>query len=59
MTIALSIGGACLLMATLMIAVVFLGAFQLGRLVTRDDEQRAVFEPDCIIAVANELLDRK
>ena len=42
MTSALEIGGAFLFMATLLIAVMFLAAFQLGRLVTRDDEQRAV-----------------
>jgi hypothetical protein len=29
-------------MGTLLIAVMFLAAFQLGRLVTRDDEQREV-----------------
>lgn len=42
MTTALEIGGAFLFMATLLIAVMFLAAFQLGRLVTRDDEQREV-----------------
>ena len=42
MTGALEIGGAFLFMATLLIAVMFLAAFQLGRLVTRDDEQREV-----------------
>jgi hypothetical protein len=42
MTTALSIGGACVFMATLAIATMFLGALQLGRLVTRDDEQREV-----------------
>jgi len=42
MTGALEIGGAFLFMATLPIAVMFLAAFQLGRLVTRDDEQREV-----------------
>ena len=42
MTGALEIGGAFLFMATLLIAVMFLAVFQLGRLVTRDDEQREV-----------------
>jgi len=42
MTTALEIGGAFLFMATLLIAVMFLAAFQLGRLVTRDGEQREV-----------------
>ena len=42
MTSALEIGGGFLFMATLLIAVMFLAAFQLGRLVTRDDEQREV-----------------
>ena len=42
MTTALEIGGAFLFMATLLIAVMFLAALQLGRLVTRDDEQREV-----------------
>ncbi len=42
MSTALEIGGAFLLMATLLIPVMFLAAFQLGRLVTRDDEQREV-----------------
>ena len=42
MTGALEIGGAFLFMATLLIAVMFLAAFQLGRLATRDDEQREV-----------------
>src|SRR5207247_4559342 len=42
MTGALEIGGAFLFMATLLSAVMFLAAFQLGRLVTRDDEQREV-----------------
>ena len=40
MTGTLEIGGAFLFMATLLSAVMFLAAFQLGRLVTRDDEQR-------------------
>src|SRR5262245_28079315 len=42
MTSALEIGGAFLLMATLLIAGMLLAAFQLGRLITRDDEQREV-----------------
>ena len=42
MTTALEIGGAVLFMATLLIAVMFLAALQLGRLITRDDEQREV-----------------
>jgi len=42
MSSALEIGGAALFMATLLIAVMLLAAFQLGRLVTRDDEQREV-----------------
>jgi len=42
MTSGLEIGGGFLFMATLLIAVIFLAAFQLGRLVTRDDEQREV-----------------
>ena len=42
MTSALEIGGAFLFMATLLIAVMFLAAFQLGRLVARDGEQREV-----------------
>jgi hypothetical protein len=39
MTGALEIGGAFLFMATLLIAVMFLAAFQLGRLVTRDEQR--------------------
>ncbi len=42
MTSALEIGGGFLFMATLLMAVMFLAAFQLGRLVTRDDEQHDV-----------------
>ena len=42
MTTALEIGGACLLASTLLAAAVVRSAFQLGRLITRDDEQRAV-----------------
>jgi len=42
MTTALEIGGAVLFMATLLIAAGFLAALQLGRLVTRDGEQREV-----------------
>ena len=42
MTTALEIGGAFLFVATLLIAVVFLAALHLGRLITRDGEQREV-----------------
>ena len=42
MTTALEIGAAFLLTATLLAAAMVLAAFQLGRLVTRDDEQRDV-----------------
>ena len=42
MTTALEIGGAFLFMATLLIVVLFLAALHLGRLVTRDGEQREV-----------------
>jgi hypothetical protein len=42
MTTALEIGGAFLLAPTLLAAAMFLAAFQLGRLITRDDEQREV-----------------
>ena len=42
MTTALEIGAAFLSAATLLTAAMFLAAFQLGRLVTRDDEQREV-----------------
>ena len=42
MTTALEIGAAFLSAATLLAAAMFLAAFQLGRLVTRDDEQREV-----------------
>jgi hypothetical protein len=42
MTTALEIGGAFLLAPTLLAAATFLAAFQLGRLITRDDEQREV-----------------
>jgi hypothetical protein len=39
MTTALELGATFLLAATLLAAAMFLAAFQLGRLVTRDDEQ--------------------
>lgn len=42
MTTTLEIGGAVLFVATLLIAVMFLAALQLGRLITRDDDQRNV-----------------
>jgi hypothetical protein len=42
MTTALEIGGAFLLAPTLLAAAMFLAAFHLGRLITRDDEQREV-----------------
>ena len=42
MTTALELGGAFLSAATLLTAAMFLVAFQLGRLITRDDEQREV-----------------
>ena len=42
MTTALEIAGAFLLATTLTAATMFLAAFQLGRLITRDDEQREV-----------------
>jgi hypothetical protein len=42
MTTALELVGVSLSAATLLIAAMFLLAFQLGRLITRDDEQREV-----------------
>jgi len=42
MTTALAIGGAFLLAATLLTAALFLAALRLGRLITRDDQQREV-----------------
>jgi hypothetical protein len=42
MTTALELVGVFLSAATLLIAAMFLLAFQLGRLITRDDEQREV-----------------
>src|ERR1043166_6533663 len=42
MTTALELVGVSLAAATLLIAAMFLLAFQLGRLITRDDEQRQV-----------------
>jgi hypothetical protein len=42
MTTALKLVGAFLSAATLLTAAMFLVAFQLGRLITRDDEQREV-----------------
>ena len=42
MTAALELVGAFLSAATLLTAAMFLAAFQLGRLITRDDEQREV-----------------
>ena len=42
MTTALEIGAAFLSATTLLAAAMFLAAFELGRLVTRDDEQREV-----------------
>jgi len=42
MTTALEMGGAFLLAATLLTAALFLTALQLGRLITRDDQQREV-----------------
>jgi hypothetical protein len=42
MTTALELLGAFLLSATLLTAAMLLMAFQLGRLITRDDEQREV-----------------
>ena len=42
MTTALELVGAFLLTVTLLTAAMFLVAFQLGRLITRDDEQREV-----------------
>lgn len=42
MTTALELVGAFLSAATLLTAAMFLVAFQLGRLITRDDEQREV-----------------
>jgi hypothetical protein len=40
MTIALEIGVACVLTVALLAITMVLSAFQLGRLVTRDDNQR-------------------
>ena len=42
MTTVLEIGAAFLLTTTLLTAAMFLAAFHLGRLVTRNDEQREV-----------------
>jgi hypothetical protein len=42
MVTAVEIGAGLLLSGTLLLAAMFLAAFQLGRLITRDDEQREV-----------------